>query len=86
MEALLPLAEKIGARLKERGETIGIAESSTGGLLSAALLSSWWRLGLFSRWRGDLHGLCPQGVPGDPQSPAGPHRACLDRTLCPAAG
>jgi PncC family amidohydrolase len=39
MEALLPLAEKIGARLKERGETIGIAESSTGGLLSAALLS-----------------------------------------------
>lgn len=39
METLLPLAEKIGARLKERGETIGIAESSTGGLLSAALLS-----------------------------------------------
>src|SRR3984957_228202 len=39
METLLPLAEKIGARLKQRGETIGIAESSTGGLLSAALLS-----------------------------------------------
>src|ERR1700722_13710158 len=39
METLLPLAEKIGARLKERGETIAIAESSTGGLLSAALLS-----------------------------------------------
>ena len=39
MEMLLPLAEKIGARLKERGETIGIAKSSTGGLLSAALLS-----------------------------------------------
>ncbi len=39
MDVLLPLAEKIGARLKERGETIGIAESSTGGLLSAALLS-----------------------------------------------
>ena len=39
MDALLPLAETIGARLKERGETIGIAESSTGGLLSAALLS-----------------------------------------------
>ena len=39
MDALLPLAEKIGARLKERGETIGIAESSTGGLISAALLS-----------------------------------------------
>ncbi len=39
MQDLLPLAEKIGARLKQRGETIGIAESSTGGLLSAALLS-----------------------------------------------
>src|ERR1700709_2210436 len=38
-EARLPLAEKIGARLKQRNETIGIAESSTGGLLSAALLS-----------------------------------------------
>ncbi len=39
MDALLPLAEKIGARLKARGETIAIAESSTGGLISAALLS-----------------------------------------------
>src|SRR5476649_552720 len=39
MQTLLPLAEQIGARLKERGETIAIAESSTGGLISAALLS-----------------------------------------------
>ena len=39
MQTLLPLAEKIGARLKARGETIAIAESSTGGLISAALLS-----------------------------------------------
>ena len=39
MQDLLPLAEKIGARLKARGETVGIAESSTGGLISAALLS-----------------------------------------------
>ena len=39
MDALLPLAEKIGARLKQRNETIGIAELSTGGLVSAALLS-----------------------------------------------
>jgi len=39
MQSLLPLAEKIGARLKARGETIAIAESSTGGLISAALLS-----------------------------------------------
>ena len=31
--------EEVRARLKERNETIGIAESSTGGLISAALLS-----------------------------------------------
>jgi nicotinamide-nucleotide amidase len=39
MDTLLPLAETIGARLKARKETIAIAESSTGGLISAALLS-----------------------------------------------
>jgi|SRR5665213_191058 nicotinamide-nucleotide amidase len=39
MQSLLPLAARAGARLKERGETISIAESSSGGLLSAALLS-----------------------------------------------
>ena len=36
---LLPLAEKLGARLKARGETIAVTESSAGGLLSAALLA-----------------------------------------------
>ncbi len=39
MQTLLPLANSIGERLKARGETIAIAESSTGGLISAALLS-----------------------------------------------
>ncbi len=39
MNDLLPLAEKIAARLKARSETIAIAESSTGGLISAALLA-----------------------------------------------
>lgn len=39
MQDLLPLAERVGARLKERKETIAIAESSSGGLLSAALLA-----------------------------------------------
>ena len=39
MQTLLPLADKLGARLKARGETVAIAESSTGGLISAALLS-----------------------------------------------
>ena len=39
MQSLLPLAEKIAARLIERKETIAVAESSTGGLIAAALLS-----------------------------------------------
>jgi PncC family amidohydrolase len=39
MKALLPLAEKIAARLIARNETIAVAESSTGGLIAAALLA-----------------------------------------------
>src|SRR5215475_8646272 len=39
IDELLPQAERIAARLKARGETISIAESSTGGLISAALLA-----------------------------------------------
>lgn len=39
MEDLLDLAEAIGAQLKARGETVAVAESSSGGLVSAALLS-----------------------------------------------
>ena len=39
MESLLPLAAHIGERLKARGESIAIAESSTGGLIAAALLA-----------------------------------------------
>ncbi len=39
MQLLLPMAGKIAARLIERKETIAIAESSTGGLIAAALLA-----------------------------------------------
>ena len=39
MQELLPRAERAGRLLKARGETIVVAESSTGGLLSAALLA-----------------------------------------------
>src|ERR1043165_7623808 len=39
MESLLPLAEKIAARLVERKETVAVAEGSAGGLISAALLA-----------------------------------------------
>lgn len=39
MEELFALGEKVGVRLKARGETIAVAESSSGGLISAALLA-----------------------------------------------
>ncbi len=39
MEKLLPLAEKIAVLLKARNETVSVAESSAGGLVSAALLA-----------------------------------------------
>jgi nicotinamide-nucleotide amidase len=35
----MPLAEQVATLLKARGETVAVAESSTGGLLSAALLA-----------------------------------------------
>ena len=39
MQDLLPRAERISRLLKDRGETIVVVESSTGGLVSAALLA-----------------------------------------------
>lgn len=39
MDTLLAAAAQISEALKARGETIAVAESSTGGLVSAALLS-----------------------------------------------
>ena len=39
MQELVAVAEKIAAKLIERRQTIAVAESSTGGLISAALLA-----------------------------------------------
>jgi nicotinamide-nucleotide amidase len=39
MDELIAIAERIAAHLKARGETVAVAESSTGGLVSAALLA-----------------------------------------------
>ena len=39
MDELERLAAELGERLKTRGETVAVAESSSGGLVSAALLS-----------------------------------------------
>jgi PncC family amidohydrolase len=39
METLLPMAEKVAALLRARKQRIAVAESSTGGLISGALLA-----------------------------------------------
>jgi len=39
MDSLLPLAKRVGEKLKARKETIGVSESSSGGLVSAVLLA-----------------------------------------------
>jgi len=39
MEQLIPLAVALGGELKARRETVAVAESSAGGLISAALLA-----------------------------------------------
>ncbi len=39
MDRLTSMGSSVGALLKERGETVAVAESSAGGLVSAALLS-----------------------------------------------
>ena len=39
MHDLGTMAQSVAAKLKERGETVAVTESSGGGLISAALLS-----------------------------------------------
>src|SRR5947199_1197271 len=39
MRDLIPIAEQVAAKLIERKQTIAVAESSTGGLISASLLA-----------------------------------------------
>jgi nicotinamide-nucleotide amidase len=39
VETLIPIAERIAVLLKARKETLGVAESSTGGLICATLLA-----------------------------------------------
>ena len=39
MESLLPLAQQVGEKLKARKETVGVSESSAGGLISTTRLT-----------------------------------------------
>jgi nicotinamide-nucleotide amidase len=88
MQSLLPLADKIAARLKARGETIAVAESSTGGLISAALLAtpgaSAYFLGgsvIYTRQaRGALLGITDADMQGM-RAASEPYAALLARTV-----
>ena len=88
MQDLLPLAELLAERLKTRGETIAVAESSTGGLLSAALLSvpgaSAWYVGgavvYTARARSRLMQMPREAVAGM-RSASEPYALALARTV-----
>lgn len=87
MKELLPLAERAGALLKARNETIAIAESSSGGLLSAALLavpgaSAYFLAGAVvytAKARVQLMGLSREAVSGM-RSASEPYALLLART------
>ncbi len=87
MQSLLPLAEAIAAKLKARGETLAVSESSGGGLISAALLSvpgaSAYFMGgavVYTRQaRGALLGITDAEMKGI-RSSSEPYAALLART------
>src|SRR5262245_43571796 len=88
MDELLGLAQEIGERLKTRGETVAVAESSAGGLIAAALLAvpgaSAYFLGgavLYTRQaRRALLGITDQAMAGLRPS-SEPYAALLARTV-----
>jgi nicotinamide-nucleotide amidase len=88
MQELLPLAEQIAARLKARSETIAIAESSTGGLISATLLaipgaSAYFIAGSVIYTRFARAGLLEIGdpLPDSMRASTEPYAALLARTV-----
>ena len=88
METLLPIAQRIAARLKARGETVAIAESSTGGLISAALLAvpgaSAYFLGgsvIYTRFARAAFLEIPDPLPGGMRASTEPYATLLARTV-----
>ena len=88
MQNLLPAAAQIGARLKARNETIAIAESSTGGLIAAALLAvpgaSAYFLGgsvIYTRFARAAFLEIPDPLPGGMRASTEPYAALLARTV-----
>ena len=82
------MARDLGALLKERGETVAVSESSTGGLVSAALLSIPGALAYFVGgavvYTGAArHGLLelPAALPAETRSSSEPYAALGARTI-----
>jgi nicotinamide-nucleotide amidase len=89
MQALYDMAETIGARLKDRKETVAVAESSSGGLVSAALLSvggaSAYYLGggviYTAKARFSLLEIPREAIPAGMRSASEPYALLLARTV-----
>ena len=64
MESLTALGSVVGTLLKERKQTLAIAESSAGGLINAALVAVPGASGLLSRRRHRLYRRRPLGAAG----------------------
>lgn len=88
MQDLLPLAARVGASLIRRGETVAVSESSSGGLVSAALLavpgaSAYFRAGAVvytAQARSALLGITKAEMMGL-RSASEPYAALLARTM-----
>ena len=88
MQDLLPLAARLGALLKARRQTIAVAESSSGGLVSAALLAMPGASGYFQggaivytqRARETLLGITAASMQ-DLRSASEPYAQLLARTV-----
>jgi nicotinamide-nucleotide amidase len=88
METLIPIADRIATRLKARKETIAVAESSTGGLISAALLaipgaSAYFRGGsvIYTRFARAAFLEIPDPLPGGMRASTETYAALLARTV-----
>jgi nicotinamide-nucleotide amidase len=88
MQDLIPIAERIAARLKARGETMAVAESSTGGLISAALLAipgaSAYFLGgsvIYTRFARSAFLDIPDPLPGGMRASTEAYATLLARTV-----
>jgi PncC family amidohydrolase len=87
MDTLTPLTVRLGELLKSRKEPVAVAESSTGGLISAALLavpgaSAFFRGGgviYTQRSRDELLGLTAEMIPGLRSSTEAYARALAER-------